>query len=203
MKTFISHAQKDHGLVHALAGALHEAGIEPVVAARRLMPGTRLDEKVQRLIEEADCVVVLGTPAAATSRWVQQEIGCAKALGRYIVPLKTRGTRLAAMLEGLEYYVFSRKDIASDFSRVASVLRQWAIDRKIKISPETDSPEIDNVFQILHLPHPLLCRKCKHVDNHVAVCLLCGEWLCECGAIIQPDSRALPEARSRRGRIHK
>ncbi|MBI4465516.1 MAG: TIR domain-containing protein [Acidobacteria bacterium] len=144
-------------------------------------------------MKESDCVVVLCTAIAAKSRWVQQEIGCAKALNKHIVPLKTRGARLAAMLEGYEYYKFKRTDASSEFSHIASLLRQWALDRRLKVGPETDAPNIDKFFQILHLPHALVCLRCKNVDNHLAVCFLCGDWVCfHCGHTVPPESRASP-----------
>jgi TIR domain len=82
MKVFLSFAQPDHRLIHVLSGALTEAGITPLVAAQRLSPGRRLEDKVRDMIAEADCLVVLNTVHGAKSRWVQQEIGCAKALCR-------------------------------------------------------------------------------------------------------------------------
>lgn len=158
MKVFVSHTQADHQLVHVLARALHERGLEPVVAAFRPMPGSRLGDKVRLLIEGSDCVVVLNTSGASRSRWVQQEIGCAKAFGKHIVPLKTRGARLAAMLEGYEYYPITRGDAGKGLRRVAALLRRWAQDNGLKVAPETDSAGVDKFFQILHLPQALICR---------------------------------------------
>src|SRR5262245_48531578 len=123
MKVFISFASHDHDLMHLLSTQLVEYGLTPLVAVQRRTPGARRDEKVQAMIEEADALVVLLTPRACRSQWVQQEIGCAKTLKRYVVPLKTRGTRLGAMLDGLEYYEFSARKASEDFRRVASFLR--------------------------------------------------------------------------------
>ena len=61
MKAFISFTTPDHRLVHVLSGALTEAGITPLIAALRLSPGRRLEDKVRDMIAECDCVVVLNT----------------------------------------------------------------------------------------------------------------------------------------------
>ena len=157
-----------------------------------MAPGVRIDEKVQKLIQDAHVVVVLNTATSSRSRWVQQEIGAAKALSKLIVPLKTRGSKLAAMLEGCEYYEFKASDPDHDFYRVACYLREYATKRRIKVFEKPDPiHEYEQLFQLAHLPQAMLCPGCKTVDVHVFVCLLCGEWVCpECGETIPYESTA-------------
>jgi hypothetical protein len=189
VKVFISFAQTDHRLVHVLSGALTEAGITPLIAAQRMSPGRRLEDKIRDMIAESDCVVVLNTLRGAKSRWVQQEIGCAKALEKYIVPLKTRASRLAAMLDGYEHHTFSSSDPFSDFARVAAYLRGYAEQRGLPLY-KANEIETDEGL-ILHLPHAVICPRCKNTDVHVFLCLICGEWVCtECGETIPPSARA-------------
>lgn len=126
MKVFISFANHDHELMHLLSTQLVEYGITPLVAVQRGTPGARLDEKIRAMIAESDAFLVLYTPQAVRSEWVQQEIGCAKTNGRCVVPLKTRETRLTAMLDGIEHYQFSAGNAIEDFRRVASFLRGHA-----------------------------------------------------------------------------
>ncbi len=191
MKAFISFAQRDHQLMHHLSGALAEKGISPLVATTRLSPGVRLDDKVKRMIRESHVVVLLNTPTASRSRWVQQEIGCAKAFSKTIIPLKTRGAKLAAMLEGVEYYEFKASDPADNFCRVASYLSDYADEKRIKINKKESRSDLNKLFQLVHLPQAMLCPSCKTVDVHVAVCLMCGDWVCfECGYTIPFDSTA-------------
>jgi hypothetical protein len=192
MKVFVSFAQRDHRLVHALSGALVERGMTPFVATQRLSPGSRLDEKVRDMIRDSDCVVVLNTPNASRSRWVQQEIGCVKALGKHLVPLKTRQSRLAAMLEGHEYYQFKASDPRADFARVALLLRDFAREKGISVDTGSAGDEVGFAERyLLHLPHAMTCPRCRTVDVHVFVCPLCGKWICpRCGETIPPSSRA-------------
>jgi hypothetical protein len=189
MKTFISFATPDHRLVHVLSGTLTEAGITPLVAALRFSPGRRLEDKVRDMIAGSDCVVVLNTVRASRNRWVQQEIGCAKAFQKDIIPLKTRTARLAAMLDGYEYHTFSATDPLSDFIRVAAYLRNYAEKRRLPVYKAAEIQTDDSM--VLHLPHALVCPRCKKTDIHVFLCLLCGDWVCtECGETIPPTARA-------------
>jgi len=192
MKVFISFAQKDHHLVLLLSSVLLENGLTPLVATQRLTPGVRLDDKVHQMINESDCVIALNTPNAAESIWVQQEIGTARALGKYIVPLKSRRVRLTAMLEGYEYYEFKTSDPKGDFNHIATFLINYAAQHDIDFaSIDTSDEALSKFSQILHLPNALVCPQCKIVNNHVWICLLCGDWLCvECGELVPPESRA-------------
>jgi hypothetical protein len=134
MKVFISFAQPDHRLVHVLSGALTENGIMPLIAAQRLSPGRRLEDKIREMIAESDCIIVLNTVRGSRSRWVQQEIGCAKALQKDVIPLKTRNSHLSAMLDGYEYHTFSLSDPRLDFDRVASYLCDYATKKGLRVN---------------------------------------------------------------------
>jgi hypothetical protein len=100
------------------------------------------------------------------------------------------------MLEGYEYFMFKKTDPGSDFRKVAGHLRDWALKSSLEVGPLAALDQEDSMtyFQILHLERALVCPKCKNIDNHVAVCKLCGEWVCiECGETIPPPSGA-PES---------
>src|SRR5438067_2483863 len=200
MKVFISFAAPDHRLVHVLSGTLTEAGITPLIAALRLSPGRRLEDKIRDMIAESDCVLVLNTVRASKNRWVQQEIGCAKAFQKDIIPLKTRTARLAAMLDGYEYHTFSKTNPLSDFIRIAEYLRDYAKERGLPLYKASEIQTDDAM--ILHLPHALVCPRCKKTDVHVYLCLLCGDWVCiECGETIPTTARADRALTKQRPRI--
>jgi hypothetical protein len=189
MNVFVSFATADHQLVHVLSRVLMDAGITPLVAASRFSPGTSIDDKVRAMIGESDCVVVLYTAAASKSQWVQQEIGCAKALKKDIIALKTRTARIGAMLEGYEYITFSTNDPLLDFGRVASSLRDYAEKKGLSLSKSSEI-KMDE-FQILHLPKAITCPHCKSTEIHVFLCFSCGDWVCvECGETVPPPLRA-------------
>jgi hypothetical protein len=92
------------------------------------------------------------------------------------------------MLAGTEYLPLKVSSPELAFQRLASALVDHAGERGFRLWPGL--PDCAKEFQFLHLPEALMCPKCKHVDVHVAVCLLCGEWVCvECGATIPPDAK--------------
>jgi hypothetical protein len=191
MKVFISFSQSDHRFAHILAAHLVDIGIEPLIATTHVTPGARLDEKVKKMIRQANAIVVLLTPGANRSKWVQQEIGCAKAFSKQIIPVKSKSVRLPAMLEGIEYFLFKRSEPAGDFARVAAFLGDEAEKRGIRLRKSSSSAaSVWEWAQILHLPSAVICPHCKKIDNHVAVCLLRGDWVCfNCGETVPPGSR--------------
>ena len=201
MKTFISFAENDHKFIHVLSGVLVQSGIDPLVASQVLAPGTPLDVKVQKMIKEADVILVILTSSSLRSRWVQQEIGFAKACNKPIVPLKTRGVSLPALLVGLEYVEFKPVNPVAGFEVVCRFLCDFADKHNIVIRKTVAVGSDD--FRLLHLSHAMLCPKCKNVNVHVFVCLLCGEWVCvECGETIPPSSRAVSVKAKRSSSAH-
>lgn len=190
MKVFISCSEQDHRLVHALRSALVESGIEPVLASQTLSPGTRLESKVRKLIDKSHCIVALLTPKGLASRWVQQEIGYAHACHKSVIPVKTKGGSLPGMLQGVEYILLVQSRPREAFDKVIRFLGQLAKKKGLRLN-YSGSSVTDDMFQILHLPNPLLCPTCKHIDVHVSLCYHCGDWVCHrCGGTIPPTSRA-------------
>ena len=104
-KVFISHSTRDRGLVISLSHLLSEFGVDVHVAEWYLTPGEHLDRKVFKLIQGANCVVVLLTRNGVRSNWVHQEVGYALKSNKPIIPLVERGLNerdLGALL-GTEY----------------------------------------------------------------------------------------------------
>lgn len=104
-RAFLSHSGGDRNLATALKTRLEAVGVELYLAEHDLQPGRLLSTKVQQAIERSHCVVVLLTPAAADSAFVQQEIGYAIKCERPVIRLvdpSVPHTKLG-MLEGREY----------------------------------------------------------------------------------------------------
>lgn len=74
MKIFISHAAEDKLIAERLAEGLQRAGLEPWVAEQQILPGDNWAEKSGQALAEAEAMVILLTPAGASSRQVHQEI---------------------------------------------------------------------------------------------------------------------------------
>ncbi len=86
MKVFISYSRKDEAVAHLLAHILRANKIECLID-RELRAGQKFDSRLQQMIKEANLILVLLTKDAASSVWVNQEIGFATAHGKTVWPL--------------------------------------------------------------------------------------------------------------------
>ena len=73
-RIFLSHSVKDLSQVSALAAALDNAGIEPIIAEAEPTPGAVLSHKFAALIDQSDVLVALLSHQSVRSRWVLSEI---------------------------------------------------------------------------------------------------------------------------------
>lgn len=110
LTVFISHCMsvEDEPIVREIGLRLTRKGLTAYLAERDLQPGRPLSEKILARIEESDLVAVVWTRAGASSTYVNQEIGAAKAAGKLVVPIVEKGVRPGAMLEGIERVEFER-----------------------------------------------------------------------------------------------
>lgn len=83
---FLSHAAGDQRLADLVRVNLNQADrVETVPDELRMETGMELRRALRSLIAGASDVVVLWTPLAAESAWVQYEVGLAHAPGRSII----------------------------------------------------------------------------------------------------------------------
>ena len=87
---FLSYSRDDRDYVDKLVAYLGASAV-PVLFDDHLAPGDQWLDDLRRGIEEAAAVVVLMTPAAEQSDWVQIEIQQAREAGRPILPLLLEG----------------------------------------------------------------------------------------------------------------
>ncbi len=74
MKVFISHAHADSVLAARVANALENNGLKVWDPGRDLFPGDNWASETARALEESNAMVVLLTPAAASSPYVKRDI---------------------------------------------------------------------------------------------------------------------------------
>jgi hypothetical protein len=88
----------------------------------------RLADKVRRAITQSTAVLVLLTPGAYSSPYVQQEIAYALAQAKLVVPLVHPGLLGAdlAMLAGVEYIVFDFENPADASASLFATLHRIA-----------------------------------------------------------------------------
>jgi hypothetical protein len=70
---FISHSSRDKRFAERLADDLRAAGQEPWFDAWNIRSGDHIVSELQGGLAAADYVVIVLTPAALTSGWVEQE----------------------------------------------------------------------------------------------------------------------------------
>jgi hypothetical protein len=75
-KVFVSYAIGDHDAAATIISAVGATGLD-VTSPDSIPPGTDLREEVRRLLDAAQCVIVLWSNAAVQSQWLQEEIGYA------------------------------------------------------------------------------------------------------------------------------
>lgn len=86
MKLFISYSHTDEIVANLLVHILKTNGIE-CFYDRQLPAAQAFDVNLQEMIKEADVVLLLLTKSAASSAWVNQEIGFAIAMQKPVWPL--------------------------------------------------------------------------------------------------------------------
>ena len=79
---FISHATADAAFAHRLAADLRALGFAVWIAPQSIRPGEQWVAAINRGLEESGVMVLLLTPAAAASPWVQMETNVAIELER-------------------------------------------------------------------------------------------------------------------------
>jgi len=107
-KVFLSHSGADRPWAEWIARRATQVGIEVYLYEHDPKPGVPIAEKIQGAIQNSDALVVLLTPAGASSAYVQQEVGYASAFQRLVIPLVWPGIQRGslAMLEGKEWVPF-------------------------------------------------------------------------------------------------
>src|SRR5262245_29087910 len=87
---FVSYAHDDHSYVAGLVAAFEAAGLR-VWWDADIRPGRVWNDELERAIDECSAVVVVMSPAAKASTWVNKEILHAQHRRKTILPLLLAG----------------------------------------------------------------------------------------------------------------
>ncbi|MBX3064729.1 MAG: TIR domain-containing protein [Anaerolineae bacterium] len=102
---------------------LEKLGLNTWVDERRLNTGDEWWQVIKNSIEQACCVIVLLSPTANTSEWVQKEIDHALTCGRQVYPLLIRGNAQAESTIPPALANLQWTDIRAEFTRMDAVVR--------------------------------------------------------------------------------
>ena len=103
---FLSYAHKDNHYRKQVQKALEKRGLSVWVDDRGISPGTIWQEAVQEAIDNACVVVVILSPDAKESRYVNRELNYADNQKKPIFPILARGNSKNAVpfvLSGIQY----------------------------------------------------------------------------------------------------
>ncbi|MBI4380324.1 MAG: toll/interleukin-1 receptor domain-containing protein [candidate division NC10 bacterium] len=94
-KIFLSYSMQDAGKIELVVKKLrrHQSSVGKELAivdpSTQISPGDDVRRTIRSSIEESDAVVVVWTPASASSSWVNYEAGMAEALGKQIIVVRS------------------------------------------------------------------------------------------------------------------
>lgn len=91
---FISYAHSDADEARSLVKALHESKVVGWLDNADIAAGEAISSAVRDALKRSTAVIVLLSPRALHSEWVQFEIGAAEALGKKIIPVIISGDNL-------------------------------------------------------------------------------------------------------------
>jgi len=129
---FISYSHKDLWMAFKIWRMLTNSGVPCYLAELYPEPGLSLWDKIKRMIESSDIVVVLYTRNARYSAYVNQELAYAHARGKIILPVVEEGVELPGVLAGLEYIKFNPLNPVSTLTSIANTIRKFLEDKERK-----------------------------------------------------------------------
>jgi hypothetical protein len=122
-KVFISHANdtRDLDYVNQLEEWLRFIRVEPLLAKDVYAP-TFVKEKVEKMIEAADSIIVVYTQAAEDSGFVQQEMAYSHSRGKPMFILKAPEAELTGFTYGYDVIDLGADDINKEFEKLSSAI---------------------------------------------------------------------------------
>jgi WD40 repeat protein len=95
---FVSYSRDDRDYVDGLVAYLAEQGITAWIDRERITNGERWAPLIEQQIEACAAMIVVMSPTAKKSEWVQREIALAEMRGKPILPLLLAGEQLFPVL---------------------------------------------------------------------------------------------------------
>jgi sulfatase modifying factor 1 len=141
-QVFISHARKDADFAHRLAADLKQLGVQIWIAPESIRPGEGWVKAIERGMRESSHVVIVLTPPALDSKWVEKETEVAIALERegrlQIFPLDVKPCKIPLLLSSYQMISF-RRNYDAALGQLAGILRLRVtpvLERRHPFEPE-------------------------------------------------------------------
>jgi hypothetical protein len=124
---FISHASDTNRKAIGLAMGLEMLGIDAWIAGIDLRGGDEWLSEIVRVIDDSPALVVILSPGANASAWVEREVALAVEREVRVIPVRFDWTEpeggLALALAGLERIDLSGRSYQADADRIAEAFR--------------------------------------------------------------------------------
>jgi hypothetical protein len=95
---FISYAHSDADQARRLVNALRTSDVTGWMDSADIAAGEAISSAVRDALKRSTAVIVLLSPRALQSEWVQFEIGAAEALNKMIIPVIVSGDQIEEQL---------------------------------------------------------------------------------------------------------
>jgi len=126
-QVFISYSRKDLSFVDKLAADLKNAGVDVWYDVSGIGGGSRWRSEIENALRSSQYVIVVLSPDAVTSEWVEREILFSSNLKRKIIPLMYRLCELPLNYVNLNYIDVQGDNYQREFP---NLLRALAFDPK-------------------------------------------------------------------------
>jgi hypothetical protein len=161
---FLSYARDDASeLVQKVRSYLEAADNQAWVDVVDIAGGTDWRDEIESGIRNADAVVLIMTPAAIASDYVQREVQFAQDWGKRIVPLAMGEVKPPDWLRSKQYIRFKQFDDGAALGKLSGALNTvWqdveAALKELRYNVVTDDlmPLLDHLQTILSLPRPVV-----------------------------------------------
>ena len=122
MKVYISYSRRDAIAANAIVAAVRKAGHEALFDRDQLTTGVDFSVAIEKMIDEADVVLVVWSPAAVESRYIQAEALKALELSKYI------GFSLGEVTLSVPFNVYHHQALRPDGSEPSAGMIASALD---------------------------------------------------------------------------
>jgi serine/threonine protein kinase len=124
---FLSYSRRDTEIMRRLRESLQKVGLTIWVDEEGLEPGTRSwKREIQNAIDRAGCIVVILSPDAKESQWVEAELDYADGQNKSVFSVLARGNKSTSVPFGytLAQWVDIQIDYANEVEKLISSIRK-------------------------------------------------------------------------------
>src|SRR5262245_25353515 len=129
-EVFLSHSHRDHGVLLKIVGELRRHGIRVWYSEHHVGAAAEWIDQIGRALARCDWFILLVTPSALRSKWVDREFKAALTDDRYdqrIIPLVAKECdhrRMTWPIAGVQFIPFKGRSFEE---AIRELLRVWGI----------------------------------------------------------------------------